>query len=93
MFTDGKNGLVLLVMVRDIMTIMEAQNVELAREPGGKNISRTKKAGRANMESLLFSLQAQLNVLQGKIEALEDRIESLELRVEELDELEGEAVE
>ena len=93
MFTDGKNGHARPVTAQDIMTIMEAQNAELARGLGGKNISRTKKAGRANMESLLFSLQAQLNVLQGKIEALEDRIESLELRVEELDELEGEAVE
>ena len=30
------------------------------------------------MESLIFSLRAQISVLQGKVEALEDRIEVLE---------------
>ena len=30
------------------------------------------------MESILFSLQAQISVLQGKVEALEDRLEALE---------------
>jgi len=48
MFTDGKNGHARPVTAQDIMTIMEAQNAELARGLGGKNISRMKKARRTN---------------------------------------------